>query len=151
MRRGVVQFGLPAGVLLLGLGLSGAEASVNKPIPPESLGIRSAVTPAAMCGSRSCRTSFYIPGPPEVCFERGLNYCGSSRGWGGPPPWAGYGFQGGGPGRIDCRELRRACLFRDELGERGQGNCRRYRELCRGGESFDDDRSRGGRFGGDRF
>jgi hypothetical protein len=30
----------------------------------------------------------------------------------------------------DCRELRRACEMRDQLGERGQGNCRRYREAC---------------------
>jgi len=30
----------------------------------------------------------------------------------------------------DCRELRLACQMRDELGERGQGNCRRYREQC---------------------
>ena len=29
-----------------------------------------------------------------------------------------------------CRELRRACEMRDQLGERGQGNCRRYREAC---------------------
>src|SRR3712207_644024 len=128
MRRTLMKYGLATGMLVVGLGLGGAEASVNKPIPPESLGISSAVTPAAMCGSRSCRRSFYIPGPPGVCFARGLHYCGSSGGGGGRPG-------------IDCRELRRACLFRDELGERGRGNCRRYRELCEGG----------GRFGGGRF
>ena len=32
--------------------------------------------------------------------------------------------------RPDCRELRKACLNKDELGEVGQGNCRRYRRLC---------------------
>lgn len=32
---------------------------------------------------------------------------------------------------VDCRELRRACLNKEELGEVGRGNCRRYRELCR--------------------
>lgn len=31
----------------------------------------------------------------------------------------------------DCRELRRACLYKEDLGERGEGNCRRYRALCR--------------------
>ncbi|WP_424360320.1 hypothetical protein [Methylocystis parvus] len=31
----------------------------------------------------------------------------------------------------DCRELRRACLNKEELGEVGRGNCRRYREMCR--------------------
>ena len=32
----------------------------------------------------------------------------------------------------DCRELRQACLHKEELGEEGRGNCRRYREVCRG-------------------
>jgi hypothetical protein len=32
----------------------------------------------------------------------------------------------------DCRELRQACLNKGELGEQGQGNCRRYREVCQG-------------------
>ena len=96
MRRELVTCGLAAGMLILGLGLGGAEASVNKPIRPESLGIGSAVTPAAMCGYRCRYGGFYVPGPPEVCFARGMNYCGSSRGPGGPPPWAGHGFYGGG-------------------------------------------------------
>ena len=29
-----------------------------------------------------------------------------------------------------CEALRRACENRDVLGERGAGNCRRYRETC---------------------
>lgn len=29
-----------------------------------------------------------------------------------------------------CRELRQACLHKEELGEQGMGNCRRYREVC---------------------
>ena len=33
-------------------------------------------------------------------------------------------------GRPDCRELRKACLNKEELGEQGQGNCQRYRRLC---------------------
>ncbi|PWB82078.1 MAG: hypothetical protein C3F11_13290 [Methylocystaceae bacterium] len=33
--------------------------------------------------------------------------------------------------RGECRELRQACLHKGELGERGMGNCRRYREMCR--------------------
>ena len=32
-----------------------------------------------------------------------------------------------------CRELRRACEMKDSLGERGEGNCRRFRERCGGG------------------
>ena len=31
----------------------------------------------------------------------------------------------------DCRELRAACLNKEQLGEQGEGNCRRYRRLCR--------------------
>jgi hypothetical protein len=30
-----------------------------------------------------------------------------------------------------CEELRKACLHKDELGERGEGNCKWYRENCR--------------------
>jgi hypothetical protein len=41
-----------------------------------------------------------------------------------PPPAYAYG-EGG------CRQLRQACLHKEELGEEGMGNCRRYRELCR--------------------
>jgi hypothetical protein len=31
----------------------------------------------------------------------------------------------------ECRELRRACMHKEELGDQGEGNCRRYRELCK--------------------
>ena len=34
-------------------------------------------------------------------------------------------------GEGDCRELRAACLHKEELGEQGQGNCERYRRMCR--------------------
>jgi hypothetical protein len=30
----------------------------------------------------------------------------------------------------ECRELRQACLHKEELGEEGEGNCARYRERC---------------------
>ena len=39
------------------------------------------------------------------------------------------GVQVEGPGG-DCQELRRACENKGRLGERGEGNCRRYREQC---------------------
>lgn len=42
-----------------------------------------------------------------------------------------YERRGGGR-RALCRELRQACLYKDQLGERGRGNCREYRETCRG-------------------
>ena len=34
-------------------------------------------------------------------------------------------YEGGG-----CHQLRAACMHKEELGEQGMGNCRRYRELC---------------------
>ena len=37
-----------------------------------------------------------------------------------------YDGRGGG----QCEQLRRACENKDALGERGEGNCRRYREIC---------------------
>jgi hypothetical protein len=36
----------------------------------------------------------------------------------------GYGYG------ADCRNLREACLKKEELGEEGRGNCRRYGEIC---------------------
>jgi hypothetical protein len=41
-----------------------------------------------------------------------------------------------GPGGIrvgrggQCEQLRRACEYKDVRGEQGEGNCRRYREIC---------------------
>jgi hypothetical protein len=42
--------------------------------------------------------------------------------------------RGTAPGRRaggQCEELRMACMQKDQLGEQGEGNCRRYRESCR--------------------
>ncbi len=37
----------------------------------------------------------------------------------------GYRHRGG-----ECARLRWACRHKEELGEQGMGNCRRYREIC---------------------
>jgi hypothetical protein len=37
-----------------------------------------------------------------------------------------------------CERLRRACEYKDERGEGGMGNCRRYREECGGRGSYCD-------------
>nr|WP_132256117.1 hypothetical protein [Methylobacterium segetis] len=42
----------------------------------------------------------------------------------------GYEERRRGPSREVCRELRRACMHKEELGEEGAGNCRRYRRTC---------------------
>jgi hypothetical protein len=34
-----------------------------------------------------------------------------------------------------CERLRRACVYKEERGEEGEGNCRRYRREC-GGTSY---------------
>jgi hypothetical protein len=31
-----------------------------------------------------------------------------------------------------CRHLRYGCIYKERLGEAGEGNCRRYKEECRG-------------------
>src|SRR4051812_20789960 len=105
-----------ATLLTLCFGPGSANAFVASPAltdaSPEFL-----VTPAAM-GGYTCRNGGrYIPGPPEVCSQRGLEYCGSSRGGPGPgvgvvvPGIGGVGVGPGGvgvrvgPPRRDCRTI----------------------------------------------
>jgi hypothetical protein len=111
------RFGLVVAALLtLCLGGGSANAFVAGPaltgITPESL-----ATPVAMCGYTCRNGGRYIPGPPEVCARRGLEYCGSSRGGPGPgvgvvvPGLGGVGVGPGGvgvrvgPPRRDCRTI----------------------------------------------
>ena len=35
-----------------------------------------------------------------------------------------------------CERLRRACIYKEERGEVGEGNCRRYRQECSGRVSY---------------
>lgn len=44
-----------------------------------------------------------------------------------------YPHGGGG----NCRALRAACMHKEELGESGQGNCARYRQICGGSARYD--------------
>lgn len=60
-----------------GFGFTGAQAFVGAPIPTGEIGLTA--TPVAMCGYTCRNGGRYIPGPPRVCAERGLEYCGSSR------------------------------------------------------------------------
>ena len=100
-------------LLAAGFGATRAEAFMPKPIGLDAA--TAIVTPAAMCG-RSCRNGGrYIPGPPSVCAEEGLNYCGSSRGGGGvgvvvPGTGIGVGVGPGGGGMYvapggNCRTI----------------------------------------------
>src|SRR5215207_10814678 len=101
MRKRLLQSGL-ATAMLMGLSLTGADAAAMRPMSPEPLGLGPMSTPVAMCG-RTCRNGGrYIPGPPEVCYEQGLEYCGSSRQAAPPPavvvPGLGLRIEGGGGG-----------------------------------------------------
>jgi hypothetical protein len=85
--------------VVAGLGAGAARAGGSPPTAAQ-LGFHSTAIPAAMCGY-SCRSGGrYIQGPPSVCYEQGLNYCGPSRGGGGPGwgdrPRSDPGFPGGG-------------------------------------------------------
>jgi hypothetical protein len=59
-------------------------------------------------------------GPGGVRVDDGRDY-GRRRGY--------YEERRGGS-RGMCRELRQACMHKEELGEQGGGNCRRYRRMC---------------------
>lgn len=81
-----------AGLLLGGftVGSAGAAPGVTA---AQGFGIGTLTSPVAMCGY-SCRSGGrYIPGPPGVCADEGLNYCGSSRDAG--PPRRYYDDRGG--------------------------------------------------------
>src|SRR3954470_9112740 len=93
MCKGFVTYGLAAS-MLVGLGLSGAEAAATRPMSPEALGLGSASTPVPMCGLRCAYGGRYIPGPPGVGRACGLSFFSPSGCWGGPPRWAGRGFYG---------------------------------------------------------
>jgi len=120
MYRKPVRYGLS--LIILGLGVSSAGAAVGTPVSSQALAALSAATPVAMCGY-SCRNGGrYIPGPPSVCAEEGLNFCGSSRG--GPPVvrrddgYRGYGGSRDDGGGRGCRTI---------TIERDDGSIRRVR------------------------
>src|SRR3954468_12358781 len=97
MRRGLLKYG-HATAMLIGQSLTGADAAAMRPMSPESLGFGPMSTPVAMCGNTCRKGGRYIPGPPQVCYDRGLEYCGSSRGGGGGYSPDGGGYGGGGYG-----------------------------------------------------
>jgi hypothetical protein len=108
MRRGFLT-AAPA-LLVWAFGASGAEAFVGTAGVATVGETISLVSPAAMCGY-SCRSGGrYIPGPPSVCAENGMNFCGPSRPV-GPP-----GVVRGGP-------YERERDWRDRRGG-GGGGCR---------------------------
>src|SRR5918993_4981630 len=115
MFSALIRSSLASTVLVLGLGVASASAFVASPRLPEAMGVSPSAEPIAMCG-RTCRSGGrYIPGPPQVCYERGLEYCGSSRGGGGDDFDRG-GFRGGDGG--GCRTV---------TIERNDGSVRRIR------------------------
>ena len=72
----------------------------------------------------------------------GLAFAGAAGGAAAP---AGLGGARGFEGALQqvqywdnnyCERLRRRCIYKEERGEVGEGNCRRYREECTGGRSY---------------
>src|SRR3712207_5956504 len=59
---------------------------------------------------------------PIPAYSQGIQFEIGPRGFRANPGGRGESRQ--------CEELRLACENRDRLGERGEGNCRRYREAC---------------------
>jgi hypothetical protein len=84
-----------ASALLVGLACGTAGAAPGIPATAQGLGFTSAVSPIAMCGYSCRRGGRYIPGPPSVCYDEGLNYCGSSRDVGPRRFYDGGGYRGG--------------------------------------------------------
>jgi len=83
MYKGLVaSTGLAA---MMMLGVVGAHAFVAIPAAQHG-NSESAVLPAAMCGFRCEYGGRYIPGPPSVCYERGMRFCGPSRPYGDEGP-----------------------------------------------------------------
>ena len=99
MPHNCLRFALSLATLVLSL--EPALAFAGRPATQGKFGLTPSTTPIAMCGYTCRRGGRYIPGPPEVCYERGLEYCGPSRGGGG----GGYGFYGGGYGGGGCRTV----------------------------------------------
>ena len=88
---------------LCGAYLQGAAAAMGPPPAAALSAIGSLVGPAAMCGL-SCRGGGrYIPGPPSVCEDNGMEFCGSSRDVPRRGPY-GRGDEYGGRGE-GCRTI----------------------------------------------
>ena len=74
MHKGLV--GLAACAATLMLSGTGSNAFMpSRAQAPQG----TAVLPVAMCGFRCEFGGRYVPGPPSVCYERGMQFCGPSR------------------------------------------------------------------------
>jgi len=126
----ILKTAIASSLLVLALGAGGAMAFPATPAFSGLLAPAAPVIPAAMCG-RTCQSGGrYIPGPPEVCYSRGLEYCGSSRE--APPrppavvvPGLGLRIEGGGGRREEYRPRDENC--RTITVERDDGTVRRMR------------------------
>src|SRR4051794_36191112 len=74
MSTALIRCFLVSSAVVLGLGVSSASAFVAGPRSPEAFGVAPSAMPVAMCGYTCRRGGRYIPGPPQVCYDRGLEY-----------------------------------------------------------------------------
>ena len=104
-----LNMGLAVAALGLGFALTGAEASVNRPLP-QPRASDAAIVPAAWCVYPGGRT-FRVPGPPWEC--RRFGGFPARGGYGGGPP-----YRGGPPeyrGRSEYRgDYRRGETYRGD-------------------------------------
>jgi hypothetical protein len=110
MHKSLIALGGAAGIAIAAM-MAPAPANADCVGCAVGAGILGGVAAGAIIGSAIANSP---PPPPPAA------YYGPP-----PPPRDEYAYRG------ECRELRQACLHREELGEEGMGNCRRYRELCR--------------------
>ena len=133
-RDGCGEFGGLAASPLKPLGGKHIHKSLIAVTCAAGIGIAAAVAPApANADCVGCAVGAGILGGVAAGAIIGSAIANSPPGYHPPPPAAYYGSPppayayGGG----QCWQLRQACLHKEELGEEGMGNCRRYRELCR--------------------
>lgn len=80
-------------------------------------------------GAAALAALFAVPG---TVYAQGIYVGPGGVGFDDGRPRRGYYEERRGGGyREMCRELRQACIHKEELGEEGRGNCQRYRRRCR--------------------
>ena len=76
-------------------------------------------------------TLLAVPAVPGTVHAQGFYVGPGGVGFDDGRPRRGYYEERRRSGRGEmCRELRRACMYKRELGEEGGGNCSRYRRNC---------------------
>ena len=84
------------------------------------------ITTLAMFSPARAQFHFDIPGMHHEHHDEGEHHHGEGWGEGHEGGWHEHHHGGGGM----CRRLHWKCEHKYELGQEGEGNCRRFREEC---------------------